>query len=80
MACRYTVPTSHADEALLELAKRASTDPWGEADADSKKYLGATAMGYIVAGLAARRASMAGGASILSCDNIPGNGEDSPSL
>ena len=74
------MPTSTADEALLELAHKASTDPWEEADLDSRKYLGATAMGYIVAGLAARRASMAGGATILSCDNIPGNGKDKLSL
>jgi len=72
----YTVPVSHGDNALLELAANAASEPWAEADADPKAYLGATALGYIVAGLAARKASMAGGATILSCDNIPGNGEN----
>jgi len=70
----YTVPTSTGDTHLLELAHEAASSPWEAADADPKRYIGATALGYIVAGLAARRASGTGGATILSCDNIPGNG------
>jgi len=71
----YTVPPSKADLLLLQAAKRAATCPWAEMNDDRAKYSGATAIGLIVAGLAARRSSGTGGATVMSCDNIPGNGD-----
>lgn len=71
----YTVPTSKADIELLRAAKNAAKEPWQEMDGNAKLYAGATAVGMIVAGLQARRSFGSGGATILSCDNIPGNGE-----
>jgi len=71
----YTVPTSKADMMLLEAAKTASTQPWEQMNLERTKYQGASAVGLITAGLAARRTSGSGGASVLSCDNIPGNGD-----
>lgn len=71
--------TSHADTALIELASKGSSDPsWDEADVDVSSYLGATGVGIIVAGLAARRASMSGGATVMSSDSIVGNGKCAP--
>lgn len=70
----YTVPTSRADMTLAQVAKDAAKEPWDAMDANAKRYAGATAVGMIVAGLQARRAYGTGGATILSCDNIPGNG------
>mmetsp|Transcript_13681 Transcript_13681/g.34505 ORF Transcript_13681/g.34505 Transcript_13681/m.34505 type:complete len:561 (-) Transcript_13681:220-1902(-) len=72
----YQDMTSHADTALIELASKGSSDPsWDEADVDVSSYLGATGVGIIVAGLAARRASMSGGATVMSSDSIVGNGD-----
>mmetsp|Transcript_27249 Transcript_27249/g.68608 ORF Transcript_27249/g.68608 Transcript_27249/m.68608 type:complete len:683 (+) Transcript_27249:203-2251(+) len=71
----YTVPTSKADIELLRAAKNAAKEPWQEMDGNAKLYAGATAVGMIVAGLQARRSFGSGGATILSCDNIPGNGD-----
>lgn len=70
----YTVPTSRGDMALLRAATNAAKGPWGDMDANAKEFSGATALGMIVAGLQARRSAGSGGATVLSCDNIPGNG------
>eukprot|EP00951_Prasinocladus_malaysianus_P010801 scaffold79547_cov46-Prasinocladus_malaysianus.AAC.1 len=69
----YTVPTSKADLAWLEIARSAAREPYDDMNAEKKSYQGATAIGMITAGLAARRAAGSGGVSIMSCDNIPGN-------
>jgi hypothetical protein len=72
---RYHDTTSHADTALIELASKGSSDPsWEEADDNVTPFLGATGLGVIVAGLAARRASMSGGATVISSDSMVGNG------
>mmetsp|Transcript_2156 Transcript_2156/g.5470 ORF Transcript_2156/g.5470 Transcript_2156/m.5470 type:complete len:688 (+) Transcript_2156:191-2254(+) len=71
----YTVPTSRGDMALLRAATDAAKGPWGDMDANAKEFSGATALGMIVAGLQARRSAGSGGATVLSCDNIPGNGD-----
>lgn len=71
----YTVPTTKADIHLLEVAREAATRPWDAMNLDRKKYQGATALGLIVAGLASRRVSGSGGATVMSCDNIPHNGK-----
>uniref|UniRef100_A0A7S1SM07 Mannitol 2-dehydrogenase n=1 Tax=Tetraselmis chuii TaxID=63592 RepID=A0A7S1SM07_9CHLO len=75
----YTIPFSSQDEELLKLARREGLstegdDSFEEADKHNKKYDGATVMGYVIAGLAARRTMGRGGMTILSCDNIPENG------
>mmetsp|Transcript_23257 Transcript_23257/g.59599 ORF Transcript_23257/g.59599 Transcript_23257/m.59599 type:complete len:534 (+) Transcript_23257:360-1961(+) len=75
----YTIPFSPQDELLLKLARREGLqsegdDPFAAADKKPKKYDGATVMGYIIAGLEARRVMGHGGMTILSCDNIPENG------
>mmetsp|Transcript_24478 Transcript_24478/g.63570 ORF Transcript_24478/g.63570 Transcript_24478/m.63570 type:complete len:569 (+) Transcript_24478:148-1854(+) len=72
----YATPFSDEDKKMLELAKSGKGDSiFTELEDNAKDYDGATAMGYIIAGLAARRALGHGGITIMSCDNIPKNGE-----
>eukprot|EP00951_Prasinocladus_malaysianus_P008540 scaffold62078_cov49-Prasinocladus_malaysianus.AAC.1 len=66
---------SHADMELVTLASDASAAPFHSIDADKEKYLGATGVGVLLAGLAARRACCSGGVTVLSSDPISENGE-----
>ena len=52
-------------------------DPGVRADLDALRHGGptSTAPGRLVAGLAARRSAGAGPLAVVSCDNLPGNGE-----
>uniref|UniRef100_A0A061SEF6 mannitol 2-dehydrogenase n=1 Tax=Tetraselmis sp. GSL018 TaxID=582737 RepID=A0A061SEF6_9CHLO len=75
----YTIPFSKQDDQLLKLVQSIRNDsktaPFMDADAHPEPYNGATVMGYIVAGLAGRRAAGNGGITVMSCDNIPHNGD-----
>jgi len=72
----YNTPLSDQDDLLMKLADSAASDAsaFAEADANPGQYNGATYMGYIFAGLKARRALGNAGITLMSCDNIPHNG------
>jgi mannitol-1-phosphate/altronate dehydrogenase len=60
----------------LEVARQAGDgdEVFARADENAKDFDGVTAMGFVIAGLAARRALGNGGMTVMSCDNIPENG------